>query len=296
MGDFDASMSADEAAFCIHHAKLCADISRLLRSHFSISARKSLVDWSSALKSFDLKLAEWLTSLPADLRDRNQPARLSKLMLHLTYETTLVQVHRLQLSSSAAVLTMEMLDNDKICSEAASSIIRIFEELDKLSALHNCWFWAPSALFTAILQIQMQLRSENPLISMKAQETIISGLRILRRLSQHWLMAESVWRLFQFDPRSSSTETTPQGAQPIMRLPDQDSLDESRFLTNRAAIDLTNAPTEEVDWINFISFEEDQSEDLHIRPNRWQDHSREWQSLYWCDPLSGLDLQQAETQ
>lgn len=193
---------------------------------------------------------------------------------------------------------MELLDNDRICAEAAFNIIRIFEELDKLSVLQNCWFCAPSALFTALLQVQAQLRSENPIISLKAQENYASGLRILRRLSQHWLMAASVWRLFQFGPRSHNTETISQTVLPVFRnLSDESSMDdESQLLANQTVSNqkdrIQEASTEERDWINFLSFEEEQPEDVHIQPNRWQDSSLEWQSLYWCDSLGGLDLQQ----
>ncbi|EHK24051.1 uncharacterized protein TRIVIDRAFT_125389, partial [Trichoderma virens Gv29-8] len=193
--DFDASASGDEANFCIYHAKLCADISLLLRTHFSIKTQKSLSNWRNSLQSLDLKLAEWLINLPTGFRDRGQPTNLHKSMLFLTYEAALVQVHRLRLSLSDDVPTVDLLDNDRICTEAASNIIRIFQEIDKLSALQNCWFFAPSALFTALVQVQAQLRSENPIISLNAQETYTSGLRILRHLSQHWLMAASVWHL-----------------------------------------------------------------------------------------------------
>ncbi|KAL7783082.1 hypothetical protein V8C37DRAFT_65406 [Trichoderma ceciliae] len=296
MDDFDATVSLDEAAFCIHHAKLCANVSHLLRSHFSISARKFLVDWSSTLKSFDLKLSEWLISLPAELRGRSQPTNLNKLMLFLTYETILIQVHRLQLSSAGNLPAMDLLDNDRICSEAASNVIHIFEELDKLSVLKTCWFWGPNALFTALLQIQIQLRSENPIISLKAQESYVSGLRILRRLSQHWLMAASVWRLFHFGPKSNGAEASSQTVPPSIGSSGLDSLDEeSRLLANQADGDLINANQEtSTDWINFLSFEDEEPENIHIQHNRWQDSSTEWQSLYWCDSLGSLNLQQTE--
>ncbi|KAL7952026.1 hypothetical protein V8C42DRAFT_305963 [Trichoderma barbatum] len=292
--DFDTSTSGDEASFCVYHAKLCADISLLLRSHFSIKTQKSLSSWSTSLQSVDLKLAEWLIDLPAGLRDRSQPANMYKSMLFLTYETTLVQVHRLRLSSSGNMPAMDLLDNDRICTEAASNIVRIFEELNDISALQDCWFCAPSALFTALVHVQTQLRSTNPIISLKAQEIYASGLRILRRLSQHWLMAASVWRLFQFSPTTSQTALLGMG-----NLRDQNREDEvSQLLAAQPASKQKDADqgtsAEERDWINFLSFEEEQPVDLHVQPNRWQGSSQEWQSLYWSDSLGSLDLQQPD--
>lgn len=221
-------------------------------------------------------------------------------MLFLTYETTLVQVHRLRLPSTGDVPSIDMLDNDRICIEVASKIISIFEEMDKLSALQNCWFCAPNALFTALVQVQVQLRSENPIISLKAQENYASGLRILQRLSQHWLMAASVWRLFQFGPRTDGTGTTAQEMLPNIGNHSEKSLEGGGFqsIANQTA-DKQKATeqetlTEEREWINFLSFEEEQPGDLHIQPNRWEESSSEWQSLYWQDSLGGLGLQQPD--
>ncbi|KAL7907335.1 hypothetical protein GGI35DRAFT_86453 [Trichoderma velutinum] len=298
--DFDTSTNEDEASFCIYHAKLCADISLLLRTHFSLKTQKSPSNWSASLQSLDSKLAEWLLNLPSALRGRSQQSSLYKSMLFLTYETTLIQVHRLQLSSSGDVPTMDLLDNERICTEAASKIILILEDMDKLSALQNCWFCAPSALFTALVQIQTQLRSQNPIISLKAQENYASGLRILRHLSQHWLMAASVWRLFQFGPRANDTGTTSHEMLPNFGNPLQQNFEDGGFQSgSNQTADRQKATeqeilTEERDWVNFLSFEEEQSGDLHIQPNRWEESSSEWQSLYWRDSLGSLDLQQPD--
>ncbi|KAL7930778.1 hypothetical protein V8C35DRAFT_312190 [Trichoderma chlorosporum] len=300
-GDFDASTSEDEANFCIYHAKLCADISLLLKTHFSIKTQKSWGNWNISLQALDVKLAEWLINLPAAFRDRGQSASLHKSILFLTYETTLIQVHRLRPSSLGDVPSVDVLDSDRICAEAASNTIRTFEELDRLSALPNCWFCAPSALFTAVVQIQTQMRSENPIISLRAQEAYASGLRMLRCLSQHWLMAASVWRLFQHGSVSqdTSTETTSSQAAPHGITTSSERVlgnEEPQLVVGEISSKQNAAEhessTEERDWINFLSFEEEQPRDLQIQPNRWEDRSLEWQSLYWRDPLGTLDLQQ----
>lgn len=221
-------------------------------------------------------------------------------MLFLTYETILVQAHRLRLPSTGDVPSTDMLDNERICIEAASKIILMFEEMDKLSALQNCWFCAPSALFTALVQVQTQLRSENPIISLKAQDGYASGLRILQRLSQHWLMAASVWRLFQFGPRTDGTGLTAQETFPNIRNLSEQSLEGEgvQLIANQTVSKQKSTEqeglTEEREWINFLSFEEEQPGDLHIQPNRWEESSSEWQSLYWRDSIGGLDLQQPD--
>jgi hypothetical protein len=122
------------------------------------------------------------------------------LLLHLTYHTVLVQLHRLRDPiSSFANSDSLALEDDQICKDSAAAIIQIFEQLSEISALRQCWFWTPSSLFTAILQLEGQLEHANAIIALQARQDYDSGLQSLRRLSEHWILASSVSRLFSSD-------------------------------------------------------------------------------------------------
>lgn len=185
----------------MHHSSLCALISDLVRTHFSVKARKSHNNRREVLYTIDLALAQWLINLPPELREQGstserEPGPWSQMIL-LTYNAVLIQFHRPMAKLGRDESTLASSSDEEICAEAASAIIHLFERLQQQSALKYCWFSAPSTLFTALLQISGQLKCDNPIRALRAQEMYDSGLRSLRKLARHWLFAASLWRLFQ---------------------------------------------------------------------------------------------------
>ena len=302
-----------QAQFCMEHAKLCVLVSDFLRTHFSVRALKSQSDPTVTLRVFDHTLADWLISLPADLRQSKRRTNTSQKdpcrpLLHLTYHALLIQVHRRRggggTGSSQAVASEQ--DDDKICADSATTIVQIFEQLSQLSALRKCWFWAPSTIFTAMLQLSGQLECGNAIIALQAQEDFDSGLQSLRRLSRHWLSAASVLMLL----RSDSVKARPHGWMPKgqpthgicseaidpclegespsfpVSLDGSHDMQASNVPPGQVAID----GEQNMNWIHlFASGAAAPGEDyMQFQPNRWQDSFSQWQTLFWGDSLASL--------
>jgi hypothetical protein len=299
--DFDALSGTKEAKFVIHHSALCALVSRLVRSHFSLRAIKSETTRRERLDDVDANLAGWLASLPPDFRQEAalRPVGESNpwpLLLHLTYNTVLVLFHRSAASSQASGdFSPDRTTDEGICLESTSNIIRIFENLTQQSSLRLCNFWAPSPLFTALLHLRGQLRCKNPIVALGANEKYQSGMHSLIKLSRYWLFASSVWRLFESigskDPHQIQSDATVMPALQEMLPPLENS---SGTYAEAAETNVTEqARSRETEWAQLLAGEESHhGRYTAVEPNRWQDHLQEWQSLYWSDPLASMRLQE----
>lgn len=307
--DFESSSRPTETHFVIHHAKLCTIISELVRSHFSVKANKLGIDRRAALDAIDEALANWLVSLPPGLRhystssDRSGPWAS---LLHLTYNTALLQFHRSSSSLTSNLPVTNRTGDEEICADAAANIIHIFEQLQQSSSLHYCWFWAPSALFAAMLQVSGQPKSSNPILELRTNAKYESSLRILRRLSRHWLFATSIWRLFQSNsikatandsrnrnetvPLHASDEVSPPQYSPIASIPSvaaTSSHSEQVAALNQGTT-LPSHASAEMDWVQLFSFNDANAGFMNVESNRWQNNPDQWQSLYFSDPLANI--------
>ncbi|PCG90524.1 Transcription factor [Penicillium occitanis (nom. inval.)] len=289
--DFDSSSTSTQAQF--------------------LKSFKAQADQNESLRFADDALASWLINLPPELRrskirDSTPQIDPSPLLLHLTYHAVLVQLHRLRgpITSNGFRDTIGSV-NDQICGDSASNIVQIFDQLSQLSALKQCWFWAPSSLFAAMLQLKLQLQCDNAIIALRAREDYESGLHSLSLLSRHWLLAASVSRLFRSDsikpgrgrkrPQNEQIRRTGNGTAEIYL----ESESPSFTVSSAGQPDTTpsNAYTQQLavedqnmDWIHLFPFggEEVQEDYMHFQPNRWQDSLAEWQTLYWSDSVTSL--------
>ncbi|KIV77997.1 hypothetical protein PV11_09765 [Exophiala sideris] len=311
--DFDTSMKSQESNFVMHHARLCAIVTDLVRSHLSLKARKSGISRKDALEKIDGALAGWFGSLPSGLRDGSVHTTTHidpwSSLLHLTYFTVLIQIHRSQGHAADNPTLHDMQNDAEICVDAASNIIRIFQQLCPQSGLRHCWFWAPSALFTAMLQINGELKSQNSILALRARDKLDSGLQALRKLARYWLYAASIFRLFQ------SHTNKPSQSIPLQTRGPASTVD--TFLFDEASTVSTVSPREiragnplqalhpdpyqalveeqpEMEWVQPPSLAApDDGNILNLEPNRWQFNSSQWQSLYWSDPLTNINLDDA---
>ncbi|KUL88949.1 hypothetical protein ZTR_03404 [Talaromyces verruculosus] len=276
-----------------------------------MKAFKAQSDQNESLRFADDALASWLIDLPPELRrskirDSTRQVDPSPLLLHLTYHTVLIQLHRVRgpITSNNFRDTIGSV-NDQICGDSASNIVQIFDRLSQLSALKQCWFWAPSSLFAAMLQLKLQLQCDNTIIALRAREDYESGLHSLSLLSRHWLLAASVSRLFRSDsikpgrgrtwPQNEQIRRTGKGMAEIYL----ESESPSFTVSSAGQPDTTpsNAYTQQLavedqnmDWVHLFPFggEDVQEDYMHFQPNRWQDSLAEWQTLYWSDSVASL--------
>ena len=267
--DFDEWATTTDTSFVIHHARLCLVISELTRSHFSLKAVKSGMDRKEALDAFDKALASWRINLPPELRayedDTESPW---PAMLHLAYNTALLQFHR---------LTAGPEDAD-ICADAAATIVQIFGLLSGRSMLPLCWFWAPSALFAAILQVDCQVKCGNPIRALHAKTKYDTSLAVLRRLGRHWLFATSVLRLFQSNSIAGGREDASPNQSPVASLS-----------ASGQVVTVQPGQHAEMGWVQPFSYDANM-EFPNMERNHWQSHPDQWQSLYFSDPLANIYL------
>lgn len=185
----------------MEHTKICVLITRFLRSH---SLVKAPID-ADARKMIDVLLAKWLVQLPEDLRIRRErgPHRTDiwTAMLHSTYNTILIILHRLPQTSHNEGNDPHSSNDSDICLHAAGTITQIFEDLLQQDLLRYCWSWTSSFFsgffFTTIIEISVEVRSQNPIMATSALSKFDSVMKSIRELAEYWLYANSILRLFE---------------------------------------------------------------------------------------------------
>lgn len=117
-------------------------------------------------------------------------------MLHLTYNNFLILLHRPHPKASAYSEDYGPHDAE-ICSAAASVITSIFEELRQKGSIKYLWCSGVFTLFTAMIQVRVELRFSNPVLAINALRRFDSTLYSLRCLADYWSSAETILRLFE---------------------------------------------------------------------------------------------------
>lgn len=154
----------------------------------------------AALLEADKALANWSLKLPENVRMSTNDVDSWPALLHLTYNNFLILLHRPHPRASA--YSDDYGPNDaEICSAAASVIVSIFEELREKDRIKYLWVSAVNSLFTAMVQIRVELRFSNPVLAINALRRFDSTLISLRTLSDYWLGAESILQLFESSKR-----------------------------------------------------------------------------------------------
>lgn len=184
-------------------------ISHIVRERFGL--RVSAERRKAALQEADEALANWSLKLPDNLRLRASDMDPWSAMLHLTYNNFLILLHRPHPRASAYSDDYGPHDAE-ICSAAAGVIASIFEELRLNSRLKLLWYSGVHTLFTAMIQVRVELRFSNPVLAINALRRFDSASHSLRELSQYWAHAATILRLFedskrlQEDLRTATTE------------------------------------------------------------------------------------------
>ncbi|KAH8700440.1 putative C6 transcription factor [Talaromyces proteolyticus] len=184
--------------FVIQFAELCSMISYILRERFGL--RVSAERRKAILPKADEALANWSLCLPDSLRLRASDMDASSAMLHLTYNNFLILLHRPHPKASAYSEDYGPHDAE-ICSAAAGVITSIFEELRQRDRIRYIWCSGVFTLFTAMIQVRVELRFSNPVLAINALRRFDSTLHSLRALAECWSSAETILRLFENSKR-----------------------------------------------------------------------------------------------
>jgi transcriptional regulatory protein AMDR len=184
--------------YVIHFSELCTMISYIVRERFGL--RVSSERRKAALQEADEALANWSLRLPDNLRLRASDMDPWSAMLHLTYNNFLILLHRPHPRASAYSDDYGPHDAE-ICSAAAGVIASIFEELRLNDRLKYLWHSGVHTLFTAMIQVRVELRFSNPVLAINALRRFDSASYSLRELAKYWSHATTILRLFEDSKR-----------------------------------------------------------------------------------------------
>lgn len=192
--DFEGCGPRVQTEFVVHFSELCTMISYIVRERFGL--RTSAERRKAALPEADEALANWSLKLPDRLRLRASDMDPWSAMLHLTYNNFLILLHRPHPRASAYSDDYGPHDAE-ICSAAAGVIASIFEELRLHDRLKFLWYSGVHTLFTAMIQVRVELRFSNPVLAINALRRFDSASYSLRELAQFWSHASTILRLFE---------------------------------------------------------------------------------------------------
>jgi transcriptional regulatory protein AMDR len=173
-------------------------ISYILRERFGL--RIGAERRKAVLPQADEALANWSIRLPDCLRLHALNMDPWSAMLHLSYNNFLILLHRPHPRASAYSDDYGPHDAE-ICSAAAGVIASISEGLRQGDQLKFLWCSGVYALFTAMLQVRVELRFSNPVLAINALRRFDSTLYSLRELSHYWSSAKTILRLFEQSKR-----------------------------------------------------------------------------------------------
>lgn len=176
-------------------------ISCFVRERFGL--RVSAERRKAVLLEADEALANWSLKLPDSLRFRTSDMDSWSAMLHLTYNNFLILLHRPH--PRAAAYSDDYGPHDaEICSAAAGVISSIFEELRLHDRLKFLWFSAVHTLFTAMIQVRVELRFSNPVLAINGLRRFDSTSDSMRGLAEYWTHASTILSLFEDSKRLRS--------------------------------------------------------------------------------------------
>lgn len=184
-----------DAAFAIHHTRLCVIFSKAMRKIVSIKTAPA--DRYEAIRRADEDLANFITELPESLKLPLAQPGTWQAILHLSYNNFLILLHRPSPRAEHARFEVTSAGDQSICSDAVMVITSIFESLRARGKLGHLWLPSLYVLFTAMVYVAKDLCSVNPVVVAKSRRMFDSLLMTLRELSQHWLYAQSLLRLFE---------------------------------------------------------------------------------------------------
>ncbi|KAK5121607.1 hypothetical protein LTR85_004779 [Meristemomyces frigidus] len=194
-GDFVDCGHQTQVAFTMQSVRLSIIISDAMRQRFRPNANHQ--ERTSALVDADQRLAQWTLGLPEQLRLRpTLSLDLYASMLHLSYNTFLILLHRPRPPGSTVHDVMKPEDAD-ICSAAAShvqSLADALRERDMLKYLPNS---TVHVLFTAMIQLSVEVRFANPVLAIAAQRRFDSILASMRSLANVWPQADPILYYFE---------------------------------------------------------------------------------------------------
>ncbi|KKY21689.1 putative acetamidase regulatory protein [Phaeomoniella chlamydospora] len=192
--DFEGCGPSPAIDYMIQVTELCIILSGALRKIFGPNVTSD--GSKAALRTVDAALAGWTLLLPDHLRLRPTiTLEFWPTVLHLVYNNALILLHRPR--PRAASIDESVPHDADICSAAAAVIQSLFESLHTRDSVRYLWTSSINALFTAMIQLSVEIRISNPILAISALRKYDSTLHSLRQLSDCWPNAKSVLHFFE---------------------------------------------------------------------------------------------------
>ncbi|CAJ2501971.1 Uu.00g048240.m01.CDS01 [Anthostomella pinea] len=170
--------------------ELCTIVSRILRERFRIAATTERRH--ALIQEMDNALANWSLRLSPSLQLHASPTTdLWTANLQLVYNMVLILIHRTQLDEHA------LREDSDICITAAAAIQSIFRDLCERDELRHLWSSSVNCLFTALIQLNIEVRLSNPVLAISALRRYDSALLSLRELARYWPNAQTILTFFE---------------------------------------------------------------------------------------------------
>ncbi|CZR66979.1 related to Acetamidase regulatory protein [Phialocephala subalpina] len=314
--DFEGCGPNVQIDYVKKHTELCLLISKIVKERFGL--RVSPEDRKAALGNGDEALAIWCLMLPSHLQMVTSDMSLWASSLHLTYNNFLILLHRPHPRASQRSEDVGRNDSD-ICSSAAIAVASIFEDLRQKDRIKYLWISDINALFTAMIQVSVELRFSNPVLAINALRRFDSTLLSLRKLAEYWINAESILRFFEESSHvqhgirlgkasgeQDQTQNTSlqKGKEPAPESSSATARDETWTSNGRTDLDMLaaaadaardnttamiqNPPGIAQDWNGILPQTDTSPEDFAVNSADLMNLDNEWREIYWQEPgLSG---------
>ena len=254
-----------------------------------------------ALGNADDALADWCLNLPDTLQMRSTEMNLWTSSLHLTYSNFLILLHRPHPRANKGSEDYGPNDSD-ICGTAANTITSTFESLRSRNMIRYLWISDINALFTAMVQVSVELRFSNPVLSINALRRFDSSLVSLRKLAEYWTSAETYLRIFEesshlqhgirhdqgrlHEPQSTSSSSYTNGLQTTQHnetgTSDLDTLVAAGYAATGPTAMLDHNLQDANSWRDLVPAKASADEE-YLLQNELPIES-EWREIYWQEP------------
>ncbi|KAK6078440.1 fungal specific transcription factor domain-containing protein [Seiridium cupressi] len=200
--DFEDCGTNTRVSYVVQATELCVIIADALRERFRLGT--TLGSRQDTLRKTDEAFANWALHLPTILQLRIGPTLdLWASNLHLIYNTALILLHRAKpYPLSASGVHGEDAD---ICKTAASVIQNLFQCLCERNEIRYLWTSSINCLFTALIELSVEVRLSNPVLAISALRRYDSALFSLRELARYWPNAQSILHFFESSVRLQET-------------------------------------------------------------------------------------------
>lgn len=204
--DFQDCGISSRIEYVFQMTELCVVISEALRERFRLKSTHQ--SKQAMLQKTDEALANWSLHLPHSLQLCLTPTLdIGAANLQLVYNMALILLHRAQ--PHRLKFSKTYREDSDICITAATTIQSIFQCLCDRSEIKCLWTSSINCLFTALIQLSIEVRFLNPVLAISALRRYDSALLSLRELARYWPNAQSILHFFENSVRLQESQQTP---------------------------------------------------------------------------------------